>query len=98
MTGTTTARLLGPAVALALLVALTGCGKLASGQGAAGGGAPVDSAGAGVSASASASAAADDSSALDAISQDLDSAATANTEVGSNVAAGDQAATTGDEP
>ena len=90
-------RLVGPAVALALLVALTGCGKLAAGQGAGTGAPPLGSAGAGPAATAS-TAPADDSSALDAISQDLDSASTANTEAGSNAAAGDQAATTGDEP
>jgi len=93
--GRAASRLVGPAVALALLIALTGCGKLAAGQGAGTGAPPVGSAGAGPAAS---TAPADDSSALDAISQDLDSASTANTEAGSNAAAGDQAATTGDEP
>ena len=84
-----------PALALALALALTGCGRL--GAGLAPG--PSVSTGAGGPATSSPSTpAADDSATLDGISQDLDSASTANTEAGSNVDAGDQAGATGDEP
>ena len=82
-----------PVVTLALLVALTGCGK----PGAHPGTGPVGATTAG-SPTTSASATAADSAALDGISRDLDSVDTANTEAGSNADAGDQAAATGDEP
>ena len=82
------------ALALALALALTGCGRL----GAAPAPGPSGAAGAGSTSTSASSPAADDSARLDGISQDLDSASTANTEADSNAAAGDQAGATGDEP
>ena len=88
-------RLVVPGVTIALLVALTGCGKLGAQPGAGSVGAP----GAGATtATTSSTAAADDSAAIAGITQDLDSADAANTEAGSNADAGDQAGATGDEP
>jgi hypothetical protein len=91
-------RLLVPAVTVALLVALTGCGK----PGAQPGTGPIGSSSHSTStASTGATADADpaaDSATLDGIRQDLDSADAANGEAGSNAAAGDQAGATGDEP
>lgn len=88
-------RVVVPAVTLALLVALTGCGKLGAQPGAG----SVGAAGAsGTTATTSSAPAADDSAAIAGITQDLDSADTANTEAGSNADAGDQAGATGDEP
>ena len=81
-----------PALALTLALSLTGCGKLAAVGGPASGGAT------GVASTPASAPAADDSAALDGISQDLDSADTANTEAGSNADAGDQAAAAGDAP
>lgn len=81
-----------PALALTVTLALTGCGKLGAhaGSGSDGSsGAPVTS---------TSAPAADDSAAINGISQDLDSAGAANTEAGSNADAGDQAGATGDEP
>lgn len=96
MIGRTATRWVVPAAALALLVALTGCGELGAQHGTG----SLGSTGAS-SPSASAPAAGvavGDSAALDGISKDLDSADTANTEAGSNAAEGDQAGATGDEP
>ena len=88
-------RVVAPVVTLALLVALTGCGKLGAQPGADSGGAP----GAGATTATTSSApAADDSGAIAGITQDLDSADAANSEAGSNADAGDQAGATGDEP
>ena len=86
------ARLVVPGVTLALLVALTGCGKLGTQPTSGSVGAP----GAGVTATSTP--VADDSAAIDGITQDLDAADTANGEAGSNADAGDQAGATGDEP
>ena len=86
-------RLVVPVVTLALLVALTGCGKLGAHPGTGSVGATTAG-----GPSTSASATAPDSAALDGVSQDLDSADVANTEAGSNAEAGDQAGATGDEP
>lgn len=85
------------AVALTALLALTGCGKLAAqpGSGTAGSSAAASTVTSAPTATGSAS---DDSAALNGISQDLDSAGSANTEADSNAAAGDQAGATGDEP
>jgi len=88
-------RVVVPAVTLALLVALTGCGKLGAQPGAGSVGAPGAS---GTTATTSTAPAADDSAAIAGITQDLDSADTANNEAGSNADAGDQAGATGDEP
>jgi hypothetical protein len=88
-------RILVPAAAFALLVALTGCGKAALGSGD---GLGAGQGGSGGSASAAPTPAPDDSASLDAISQDLDSATAANTEAGSDATAGDQAASSSDEP
>jgi len=92
------ARLVVPVATLALLVALTGCGKSGAHPGS-------DSIGSGAGSTATSTPAADsatdsskDSATLDGITQDLDSADTANIEAGSNAAAGDQAGATGDEP
>lgn len=81
------------ALVLTVSLALTGCGRL-------GADAPAPSLGGAVGAGSTPSStpAADDSAALDSISQDLDSAGTANTEAGSNSDAGDQAGAAGDEP
>ena len=88
-------RVVVPAVTLALLVALTGCGKLGAQPGAGSVGAP----GAGGTTETTSSApATDDSAAVAGITQDLDSADAANSEAGSNADAGDQAGATGDEP
>ena len=81
-----------PALALTLALSLTGCGKLSAVGGPTSGGAT------GVASTPASAPAADDSAALDGISQDLDSADTANTEAGSNADAGDQAAAAGDAP
>ena len=78
--------------ALALALALTGCGRLGAAPSPALGGST------GAGSATTSTPAADDSAALDGISQDLDSAGTANTEAGSNADAGDQAGVTGDEP
>ena len=82
------------ALALTASFALTGCGRLGAAP------APAPSLGGAVGAGSTPSStpAADDSAALDSISQDLDSAGTANTEAGSNSDAGDQAGAAGDEP
>ena len=78
--------------ALALALALTGCGKLGTHAGSG------SAASSGAGGATTSTPAVDDSAALDGISQDLDSATTANTEAGSNADAGDQAAAAGDEP
>lgn len=82
------------AVTLTVALALTGCGKLGAdptpGLGS--------SAGAASTSTPLSTPAADDSAALDGITQDLDSAGTANAEAGSNADAGDQAGAAGDEP
>ena len=88
-------RVVVPAVALALLVALTGCGKLGAQPGTGSVGAPGAG---GTTATTSSAPTADDSGALAGITQDLDSADAANTDAGSNADAGDQAGATGDEP
>ena len=88
-------RVVAPAVTLALLIALTGCGKLGAQPGTGSVGAPGVGGTTGTSSSAPA---ADDSGAISGITQDLDSADAANTEAGSNADAGDQAGATGDEP
>ena len=107
-------RLVVPGVTLALLVALTGCGKLGAQPGAgivgstgassapasapsADGSAGGTGTGTGTGTGSGAGSAAD-SATLNGITQDLDSADAANTEAGSNAAAGDQAGATGDEP
>ena len=99
MTSRGAPRLVVPAVTVALLVALTGCGKLGVHPGTG----SLGSSGAGsASTSTPATDPADDSAAdsatLDGITKDLDAADTANTEAGSNAAAGDRAGATGDEP
>ena len=99
MIGRGAARLVVPVATLALLVALTGCGK----SGAHPGTGSLGSSGAGSASTStpptdSATDSAADSATLDGITQDLDSADTANIEAGSNTAAGDQAGATGDEP
>jgi hypothetical protein len=81
-----------PGLALALALALTGCGRLGAHP------APGPSGSTGAGSTAASTPAADNSATLDSISQDLDSAGTANTEAGSNADAGDQAGATGDEP
>jgi predicted small lipoprotein YifL len=78
--------------ALAITLALTGCGRLGAQL------TPGSDASSGAPSTSTLTPAADDSVALDGISQDLDAAGTANTEAGSNADAGDQAAATGDEP
>jgi len=88
-------RVVAPVVTLALLVALTGCGKLGAQPGTGSVGAPGAGGTTGTSSSAPA---ADDPGAITGITQDLDSADAANTEAGSNADAGDQAGATGDEP
>jgi len=88
-------RLLVPVAALALLVALTGCGKAGPGAGDGLGAGQNGSSG---SAPAASTPAPDDSAALDAISQDLDSATAANGEAGSDATDSDQAASSSDEP
>lgn len=99
MIGHRAPRLVVPAVAVALLVALTGCGKVAAAQGSgtSAGPATVQSSSSGAGATAS-TPAADDSATLDSISRDLDAATTANTEADSNTASGDQAAAASVEP
>ncbi|MEO6534228.1 MAG: hypothetical protein ABIO06_11745 [Pseudolysinimonas sp.] len=86
-----------PALALVISLALTGCGKLDArpGTGSIGSTGFVGTQGA---SSPTTTAPADDSAAIDGIAQDLDSAGAANTEAGSNSAAGDQAGAAGDEP
>ena len=81
-----------PALALAIALALTGCGRLGAAP------TPGTSGFTGAGSTTTSTPAADDSAALDGISQDLDSAGTANTEAGSNADAGDQASGIGDEP
>ena len=83
------------AAALALGLALTGCGRLGAHPASTPGG--VVGGGASTSAAPSAPAA-DDSSTLDGITQDLDSADAANSDADSNSQAGDQAAASNDEP
>ena len=78
--------------ALAITLALTGCGRLGAQL------TPGSDASSGAGGATTSPPAADDSAALDGIAQDLDAAGTANTEAGSNTQAGDQAAATGDEP
>jgi hypothetical protein len=85
-------RVVIPAVTVALLVALTGCGKLGAHP------ATGSDGNAGVGRTTASAPATDDSGAIDGITQDLDSADAANTEAGSNADAGDQAGATGDEP
>jgi hypothetical protein len=80
-------------VALALALTLTGCGRFDA-QPDTGSDASTGA----VGTSATTPPPADDSTTLDGISQDLDSAGTANTEAGSNAQAGDQAGASGDEP
>lgn len=82
------------AAALALGLALTGCGRL----GAQSGPAPADSPTTVTTSSAPASPAADDSATIAGITQDLDSADAANSDADSNSRAGDQAAASNDEP
>ena len=96
MISRTAPRLIGPVVALALLVALSGCGKVGAQPGTGSLGSTEASSPAPSTPAADSSAG--DSSALDGISKDFDSADTANTEAGSNAGAGDQVGATGDEP
>lgn len=86
------ARAVIPALVLTVSLALTGCGKLG------GAAAPEPGGSSRAGSTPTSTPAADDSAALDGISQDLDSAGTANTEAGSNAGAGDQAGVAGDEP
>lgn len=81
-----------PALALTVTLALTGCGRLGAHAGSGSGSSS------GLGGATASTPAADDSGTLDGISQDLDSAGSANTEAESNTQAGDQAAATGDEP
>jgi hypothetical protein len=80
------------ALALTVSLALTGCSRLGAAP------APTLGGSSGAGSTPTSTPAADDSAALDGISQDLDSAGTANTEAGSNADAGDQAGAAGDEP
>jgi len=80
-----------PALALAITLTLSGCGRLGAQPG-------TGSVGSTEGSSPTTSASADDPAAIDGITQDLTSAGTANTEADSNATAGDQAGATGDEP
>lgn len=100
MIGRSALRLAVPAVTLALLLALTGCGKPGAQPGTGSiGSAPGSVPTAGTAAVGGAgSDSGSDSASLGGITQDLDSADSANADAGSNAAAGDQAGATGDEP
>jgi hypothetical protein len=99
MIGRSAPRLVVPALTLALLLALTGCGKPGAQPGIGSiGSTPLNSPTASTAAAGGAGTdSAVDTATLDGITQDLDSADAANGEAGSNAAAGDQAGATGDE-
>jgi len=91
-------RLLVPAVTVAVLLALTGCGKLGAQPGTGSIASSLASSSTAATSAGGGTDAATDAATLNGITQDLDSADAANGEAGSNAAAGDQAAATGDEP